>query len=153
MQGESPAYRGHYADLDPTYRDAYGHPLLRITFNWTDNERKMVTLDRRQRPDPDRERDGRHAQVRVGGDDHRLQHRALPVDPLPGRRDHGRRTRRPRSSTSACQVWEVPNLFVVGAANFPQNAGYNPTGTVGALAYRAADAIINQYLPSPGPLA
>src|SRR5581483_11499413 len=42
MQGESPAYRQNYADLDPTYRDAYGNPLLRLTFNWTDNERKMV---------------------------------------------------------------------------------------------------------------
>ena len=51
------------------------------------------------------------------------------------------------------QTWELPNLFVVGASAFPQNAGYNPTGTVGVLAYRAADAIINQYLSSPGPLA
>jgi|SRR4051812_45683269 len=51
------------------------------------------------------------------------------------------------------QVWDVPNLFVVGAANFPQNAGYNPTGTVGALAYNTADAIISRYLNSPGPLA
>ena len=51
------------------------------------------------------------------------------------------------------QVWGVPNLFVVGAANFPQNAGYNPTGTVGALAYNAADAIVSKYLPKPGMLA
>ncbi len=42
MQGESPAYRQHYMDLDPTYRDIFGQPLLRITFNFTDNERKMV---------------------------------------------------------------------------------------------------------------
>ena len=31
------------------------------------------------------------------------------------------------------QSWDVPNLFVMGAGAFPQNAGYNPTGTVGAL--------------------
>ena len=36
------AYRQNYADLDPTYRDAFGDPLLRITFNFTDNERNMV---------------------------------------------------------------------------------------------------------------
>ena len=35
------------------------------------------------------------------------------------------------------QSWDVPNLFVMGASAFPQNAGYNPTGTVGALAYWA----------------
>jgi gluconate 2-dehydrogenase alpha chain len=48
------------------------------------------------------------------------------------------------------QVWDVPNLFVVGASAFPQNPGYNPTGTVGALAYKAADAIRNHYLKRPG---
>jgi hypothetical protein len=50
------------------------------------------------------------------------------------------------------QSWDVPNLFVTGATAFPQNAGYNPTGTVGALAYWAADAIRRRYLKSPGPL-
>jgi gluconate 2-dehydrogenase alpha chain len=52
-----------------------------------------------------------------------------------------------------CQVWGVPNLFVVGASNFPQHGGYNPTGTVGALAYHTADALITRYLPSPAMLA
>src|SRR2546429_9965931 len=42
MQGECPAYRQNYADLDPTYRDTFGNPLIRITFNFTDNERRMV---------------------------------------------------------------------------------------------------------------
>ena len=50
------------------------------------------------------------------------------------------------------QSWDVPNLFVLGASAFPQNAGYNPTGTVGALAFWAAAAIRNQYLKQPGPL-
>ena len=43
-------------------------------------------------------------------------------------------------------------LFVIGANAFPQNAGYNPTGTVGALAYWASTAIREQYLKNPGPL-
>jgi gluconate 2-dehydrogenase alpha chain len=50
------------------------------------------------------------------------------------------------------QSWDTPNVFVVGASAFPQNAGYNPTGTVGALAFLAADAIITKYVKSPGPL-
>ncbi len=40
------------------------------------------------------------------------------------------------------QHWDADNLFVVGAGNFPHNSGYNPTGTVGALAYRCAEGII-----------
>jgi len=42
------------------------------------------------------------------------------------------------------QSWDVANLFVLGASAFPQNAGYNPTGTVSALAFWAADAIRNR---------
>ena len=51
------------------------------------------------------------------------------------------------------QSWAVPNVFVVGASAFPQNGGYNPTGTVGALTYWALEAIRNRYLERPGPLA
>jgi gluconate 2-dehydrogenase alpha chain len=50
------------------------------------------------------------------------------------------------------QVWGVPNVFSMGSGAFPQNAGYNPTGTVAALAYHSAQAIIGQYLKAPGPL-
>jgi gluconate 2-dehydrogenase alpha chain len=50
------------------------------------------------------------------------------------------------------QSWDVSNVFVLGACAFPQNFAYNPTGTVGALAYFAAHAIRTQYLKDPGPL-
>jgi gluconate 2-dehydrogenase alpha chain len=40
----------------------------------------------------------------------------------------------------------------MGASVFPQNASYNPTGLVGALAYYSAAAITSQYLKRPGPL-
>ena len=38
------------------------------------------------------------------------------------------------------------------AAAFAHNAGLNPTGTVGALAYWAAEAITSKYIKSPGAL-
>jgi gluconate 2-dehydrogenase alpha chain len=50
------------------------------------------------------------------------------------------------------QSWTASNLFVLGASAFPQNAGYNPTGTVGALAYHTADAVLKRYVKNPGPL-
>ncbi len=50
------------------------------------------------------------------------------------------------------QSWDVPNVFVIGASAFPQNAGKNPTGPVGALAYWAAESIRNHYLKNPGKL-
>jgi gluconate 2-dehydrogenase alpha chain len=50
------------------------------------------------------------------------------------------------------QSWDADNLFVMGASVFPQNASYNPTGLVAALAYHSANAITTQYLKSPGSL-
>jgi len=50
------------------------------------------------------------------------------------------------------QVWDTPNVFVTGAALFPQNPGANPTGTVAALAYRTADAVAARYWGSPNEL-
>jgi gluconate 2-dehydrogenase alpha chain len=50
------------------------------------------------------------------------------------------------------QAWDADNLFVMGASLFPQNASYNPTGLVGALAYWSAEAITKTYLKKPGPL-
>jgi gluconate 2-dehydrogenase alpha chain len=51
-----------------------------------------------------------------------------------------------------CQVWDVPNVFSMGAGAFPQNAGYNPTATVAALAFHSAKEILARYIKSPGPL-
>ena len=51
------------------------------------------------------------------------------------------------------QSWDVSNVFVMGASAFPQNPGYNPTGTVAALAYTSAAAITQRYLKAPGALA
>jgi gluconate 2-dehydrogenase alpha chain len=39
-QGSVMAYRQNYLDLDPTYRDRYGRPLLRMTFDFHANEQK-----------------------------------------------------------------------------------------------------------------
>ena len=47
------------------------------------------------------------------------------------------------------RVWDPPNVFVTGAALWPQNPGANPTGTVGAVTYRAADAIRDRYFNDP----
>jgi gluconate 2-dehydrogenase alpha chain len=41
---------------------------------------------------------------------------------------------------------------VIGSANFPSQSSFNPTLTIQALAYMTADAIVNRYRKSPGPL-
>jgi gluconate 2-dehydrogenase alpha chain len=151
MQGESPAYRQNYADLDPTYRDVYGNPLLRITFNFTDNERKMVKYVAE-------EASTRIATV-MGGSIQQVSSTLGDYSIVPYQSTHvcGGTIMGADPSTSVVnkygQVWNMPNLFVVGASNFPQHGGYNPTGTVGALLYHTAEALVTKYLPHPGPLA
>jgi gluconate 2-dehydrogenase alpha chain len=151
MQGESPAYRQNYADLDPTYHDIYRNPLLRITFNFTDNERKMVRYVAEKVL----------AQI-IGQMNPAIQQVSdtitqFNVVPYQSTHTCGGTIMGDNPTASVvnkfCQVWGLPNLFVVGASNFPQNAGYNPTGTVGTLAYHTADALVTKYLANPGMLA
>src|SRR5262249_34616714 len=141
FQGESPAYQTHYLDLDPQYRDSYGNPLVRITFDWEANERKMVAyagtklLEIMRAIGPD---------IIVGGPGSLRAH--YDVTPYQSTHNTGGVIMGAEPATSAVnnylQMWTANNVFVVGACNFPQNAGFNPTGTVGALAYRAAEGIL-----------
>src|SRR5581483_12123081 len=40
--GEHVAYKTHFFDLDPRYKDHFGDPLLRMTIDWRENEKEMV---------------------------------------------------------------------------------------------------------------
>ena len=149
--GSVMAYRDRYLDLDPTYKDAFGQPLLRITFDWHDNEYKMTRFlsDRAQqvvdRMKPRQSsltirQPGGHYDIRQYQTTHTTGGVVMGTDP----------------ATSALnrylQSWDVPNVFVTGASAFPQNMGYNPTGLIGGLTYWSAKAIRENYLKQPGPL-
>ena len=51
------------------------------------------------------------------------------------------------------QSWDIPNLFIIGSSTFPSMSGHNPTLIIQALSYWTADAILNRYVRTPGPLA
>ncbi|MCA9839794.1 MAG: GMC family oxidoreductase [Trueperaceae bacterium] len=148
-QGSVMPYRSNYLDLDPTYKDVYGLPLLRMTFDWGPNELAMTEF---------------MAQIlegiakELGADKYSISKLTKHYSIVPYQSTHNTggtiMGADPNSSVvnPFLQSWDVDNLFIVGAGNFPHNSGYNPTGTVGALAYRAADAIVNNYLAQPGPL-
>jgi gluconate 2-dehydrogenase alpha chain len=50
------------------------------------------------------------------------------------------------------QHWDLPDLWVIGASAFPQNASHNPTLTALAVTTWAADALVGSYLKRPGKL-
>jgi gluconate 2-dehydrogenase alpha chain len=149
VHGSSVANRRNYLDLDPTYKDAWGQPLLRMTYDFPDNDLRMSAFVTQKALEVGRAMGG---QVVAGGP------RKGPYTVTQYQTTHntGGTVMGNDRSTSVVnrylQSWDVPNLFVIGASAFPQNASYNPTDTVGALAYWAADAIVRQYLKSPGPL-
>jgi gluconate 2-dehydrogenase alpha chain len=143
-------YRGNYLDLDPTYRDAYGLPLLRMTFDWRDNELKMSNFVTDQ---------AEKIMKAMGPSQYKVNRRTGQYNIVPYQTTHntGGAIMGSDPGNSVVnkyqQSWDVPNLFVVGASAFPQNSSNNPTDTVGALAYYTADAIKNHYVKKPGPLA
>jgi gluconate 2-dehydrogenase alpha chain len=148
--GEHLAYRGNFMDLDPTYKNGLGDPLLRLTLDWRDNERRMAEF----------------AASKTTEIAHAMG--AKEVTPFPGLRNYDA-TRNQSTHIQGgtimgsspdrsvvnpyLQHWQFPNLFVLGASAFPQNASANPTPTILALTYRTADAIVNRYLKNPSPLA
>ncbi|RAU39477.1 MULTISPECIES: GMC family oxidoreductase [unclassified Pseudomonas] len=146
-EASSYATRTNYLSLDPTYKDPLGRPLLRITFDFPENDRKMAA----------------YVTAKVG----EIAKSMNPIQ-MVSSAQQGHWNSAPYQSSHIVggfimgadpknssvnkylQVWGVPNLFVVGSSAFPQNPGYNPTGTVAALAFKAADAIRTRYLKRPG---
>ena len=143
------SYRDAYLDLDPTYRDAYGRPLLRMTFDFHANELKMTRFLTARAQEIARAMQPREIRTNA-----RSAH--YSIVPYQTTHNTGGAIMGDDPNTSAVntylQSWDVPNVFVMGACAFPQNAGYNPTATVAALAYRAAEAITTRYSKRPGPL-
>ena len=41
LMGSTMPNRANYLDLDPTYRDVYGNPLMRMTYDFKQNDLKM----------------------------------------------------------------------------------------------------------------
>jgi gluconate 2-dehydrogenase alpha chain len=146
--GSVMSYRNNYLDLDPTWRDDYGNPLLRLTFDYQPNEHTMSDYLTDQA--------AKIAQA-VPGATHHVKKREGHYSIVPYQTTHntGGAVMGSDPATSVVnrylQSWDVPNLFVMGSSVFPQNAGYNPTGTVGALTFWAAEAM-KRYLKNPGPL-
>jgi gluconate 2-dehydrogenase alpha chain len=144
------AHRENFLDLDPTYRDALGRPLIRLSYNFRDNDYRLANY--------------------IAGVLGRLGRAMNPTIMSTASVQRGNYNVVPYQSTHNTggtmigtdpkasvvnrylQAWSAHNLFVMGASVFPQNASYNPTGMIGALAYWSANAITTQYLKSAGPL-
>lgn len=146
-QGTVMPYKDAYLELDPTYKDSHGLPLIRMTFNWHENEYKNAAytatkideIARAMKPKSHSTfymKPGMDYDTRIYQSTHMTGGAIMGSDP----------------SNSVVnrysQSWDLHNLFVYGASSFPQNIGYNPTGLLAALAYFSAEKM-RDYLKSP----
>jgi gluconate 2-dehydrogenase alpha chain len=150
FSGEHLAYKGNYMDLDPTYKDRLGDPLLRMTLDWRDNERHMSEFASEKALEIARAMGAKETLPSPGlrsYDTTRYQSTHLQGGTIMG-------LTADRSVVNPfLQHWQFPNLFILGGSTIPQNPSANPTATILALTYRTADALVDRYFKHPGPLA
>ncbi|GGM18950.1 GMC family oxidoreductase [Nakamurella endophytica] len=130
-------YPRHYCDLDPTVKDRWGQPALRITHDWEDHDANSVTLF------------GRYKE-RIA---HEMGARAYWMDsPRPpyhlSTHDVGVHRMGEDPATSVTDVHgelhECRGLYAVGGGQFVSYGGYNPNQTVQALAYLSAEELLRR---------
>ncbi|MEP7100533.1 MAG: GMC family oxidoreductase [Burkholderiales bacterium] len=146
IQGSCYPHRENYLDLDPTYTDAYGQPLIRMNFDWRDNELKMSKYVTAKMAEI-----AKAIGADITGPANSLR---APFDTRVYNSTHitGGTIMGADPATSVVsphlQHWDAQNLFIVGASVFTHNSGYNPTGPLAALALRVGDDMAS-YVERP----
>jgi choline dehydrogenase-like flavoprotein len=129
--GEDLPVASNRVDLDPDLTDAWGLPALRITHASHPNDRALHAWYEARLLEWAAASGARRAWTVPyggikGGSGHLLGTARMGDDP-----DHSVLDRH-------CRSHDVPNLWVVDGSCFPTAAGYNPTLTIVANAYRVA---------------
>ncbi|GAA1930972.1 GMC family oxidoreductase [Microbacterium aoyamense] len=122
----------NYLDLDPTRKDPWGEPALRITHSWTKHE---LTYSSWIQPKLG------EVLTAMGGT---VAPWSLSMKPLHiTTHDHGGHILGDDPARSVVdanlQSHQVPGLYALGGGSFPTVGGYNPTATIQALAFRLAE--------------
>lgn len=138
-QGECLPRFDNYVELDPTVKDAWGIPVLRIHSSYGENESTMAKAMRED--------------ISKILDALKLKNVTPPEESLSvfGKNIHECGTARmgadPKKSVLNAynQVHDVKNLFLTDGACFVTQGCYEPTLTIMAISVRAADHIIEAY--------
>jgi choline dehydrogenase-like flavoprotein len=141
-RGEMIPSEDSYCELDPKVRDNWGIPVLRFHWKWSEHETRQAAHMQRTfgeiiaamggRTKEPVIADGAKAIAPGGSIIHEVGGAIMGADPA-------------HSVTNRWgQTWDVPNLFITDGAVFASNADKNPTLTIMALAWRAADHILDR---------
>ena len=127
-------------ETDPASCDRWGIPTLRFHFSWTDEDRRLAAHAIRTTKAIVEAAHGKFVQLFFDWQDG-------IVDPGCNFREAGTAIMGINPNTSVvnpfCQTHDVTNLFVVDSAVFPASPEKAPTLTIMALAWRAAEHLLN----------
>ncbi len=135
--GEMLAAPSKFVELDPNVKDKWGIPVLKIHHPLTDNDREMFKYLRQTYEE---------LFTTLKAVDVRLP--SQPDEPGHSIHEMGTVHMGSDAKTSVLngfnQSWDVKNLFVVDASAFASGTHKNPTLTIVALAWRAAEFALSE---------
>lgn len=136
-QMEPLSYDSNFLDLDPTVKDPLGLPVIRVTFNYGANEIAGTNY-----------LDGKLVEIMEGmgaTETWPFVPAGIPI-PISSHVFGGTRMGEDPAASVVNKYGlshEAPNLMVLGGSNFPNSTGYNPTQTIEAHAWFAAEYLAN----------
>ncbi len=131
-------YEDNYLDLDPVVKDPLGFPVVRVTAEFKENERKIASFTQ----------DKMEQWYREAG---AVAVQRAPVGGAMGVSTHAYGGTRMGDDVATNVVnrfgfsHEAPNLGLLGASTMGTSGARNPTLTVQALAWRTADHLIKNW--------
>lgn len=138
MQPEALSYHANFLDLDPTHRDrsGLGLPVLRVTYDLHENERRIAEYMEGKSEEILRAmgatKTWRGPRFTGAGSSHDVGGARMGDDPAESVLDRH------------LAVHDTPGLYVFSGAAFPTCAGVNPTLTLWALSHWAAHRLVER---------
>ena len=129
-----------YCEIDPAVKDRFGIPVLRFHWKWSDHETRQA-LHMQQTFAAIVERMGGRVMSKVESDGARAIEPGGKIIHEVGGAMMGNSAKTSVTNDFG-QSWDIPNLFLTDGAIFCSNADKNPTLTIMALAWRAADNLV-----------
>ncbi|HEX3913210.1 MAG TPA: GMC family oxidoreductase [Steroidobacteraceae bacterium] len=141
-RGEMIPNENSYCEIDPDVKDKWGIPVLRFHWKWSEHETRQaahmqtafeaIVQAMGGRVMGPVKTDGAQAISPGGFIIHEVGGAIMGAE------------RKSSVTNQWCQTWDVDNLFLTDGAVFVSNADKNPTLTIMALAWRAADHIADR---------
>lgn len=131
-----------FCEIDPETKDQWGIPALRFHWKWGEHELKQVAHQQKSMTALIEAMGGRITRPPVTDPSQAINEAGLAIHEVGGAMMGA------DPAHSVCdrwnRTWEVKNLLLADGAVFTGNASKNPTLTIMALAWRAADHLLEE---------